>query len=69
MNRLLFGKLHDLVVSQRVMTVHTPGGTAALRIGADFIKSQLQKANIWVSNPTWGNHLKIFQTAGLTVKT
>jgi aspartate/tyrosine/aromatic aminotransferase len=66
--RFLFGADSEMVAEGRVVTAHTPGGTVALRIGAEFIKSQWPDAAIWVSAPTWGNHLRVFQTAGLTTK-
>jgi len=67
-NRLLFGASSDKITQRRIQTIHTPGGTVALRIGADFIKSQWPDISIWVSDPTWGNHIRVFESAGLTVK-
>ncbi len=67
-NKFIFGQTNNIVLQGRVITTHTPGGTVALRVGADFIKSQWPKTSIWVSNPTWGNHIKVFQTAGLSVR-
>lgn len=65
--QLLFGEGHALISSGRVKTVHTPGGTGALRVGADFLKAFLPDPRIWISNPTWPNHYGIFKAAGLTV--
>jgi aspartate/tyrosine/aromatic aminotransferase len=67
-NRFLFGSDSALIRQGRILTTHTPGGTVALRIGADFIQSQWADISIWVSDPTWGNHIRVFETAGLTVK-
>jgi len=67
-NRFLFGAASELITQGRIITNHTPGGTAALRMGADFIKSQWPELAIWVSDPTWGNHIRVFETAGLAVK-
>lgn len=64
---LLFGEHHDIVTSKRARTAHTPGGTGALRVAAEFIKKHLPEATIWVSNPTWANHQAIFQSVGLDV--
>jgi aspartate/tyrosine/aromatic aminotransferase len=64
--QFVFGAVPTL--PERVETVHTPGGTVALRIGAEFIKTQWPQATIWVSDPTWGNHIKVFETAGLRVE-
>jgi len=46
-------------------------GTGALRVTGEFIKTHMapQAHEIWVSDPTWGNHNTIFQKAGLTVRT
>lgn len=66
--RLLFGADHPLLASGRVVTAHAPGGTGALRIGADFVKRFLPDATIWISNPTWPNHPSVFQSAGLKVE-
>lgn len=65
---LIFAETGDQAFLERLIVTHTPGGTAALRIGADFIKSQWPDTSIWVTDPTWGNHIKVFQTAGLSVK-
>ncbi len=39
-------------------------GTGALRIGADFLRRQLNASVYYVSDPTWGNHNLIFKHAG-----
>ncbi len=66
--RLLFGDEHEVVISGRACTVHTPGGTAALRVGADFLKAFVPEARIWISDPTWPNHPGIFKAAGFGVE-
>ncbi|GHE97423.1 amino acid aminotransferase [Thalassotalea profundi] len=68
MSKLIFGS-HKVLIENRARTVSTPGGTGALRVAAEFIKSCKAGATIWVSNPTWANHTGLFQAAGLTVKT
>lgn len=68
MAKLAFGE-HDVIAQNRVRTVSTPGGTGALRVAAEFIKACKPGATIWVSDPTWVNHLGVFQAAGLIVKT
>jgi aspartate aminotransferase len=68
MSKLIFGN-HAVLNDKRARTVSTPGGTGALRVAAEFIKSCKPGATIWVSNPTWANHTGLFQAAGLTVKT
>ncbi len=63
------GATHEAVTSKRIITAHTPSGTAALRVAADFIKKNLPSATVWISDPTWPNHPQIFQAAGLHCKT
>ncbi len=65
---MLLGATHEAVTSKRIITAHTPSGTAALRVAADFLKKNLPAATLWLSEPTWPNHPQIFQAAGLTCK-
>lgn len=58
----------DSVDHARTSTIQTPGGTGALRIAGDFIRTQLPGAKIWMSDPTWANHPNVFGAAGLDVK-
>lgn len=67
--QMLFGAGSEIIKSKRAVTAHTPGGTAALRVGGDFIKKMLPGATIWLSAPTWENHGAVFASAGLEVKT
>jgi aspartate aminotransferase len=69
MSKLIFGNEHKVLAENRARTVSTPGGTGALRVAAEFIKSCKAGATIWVSNPTWANHTGLFEAAGLKVKT
>jgi aspartate aminotransferase len=66
--KLAFGPSHQVLLANRVTTAHTPGGTGALRVAAEFIKRANPNATIWVTTPTWANHISLFQAAGLKVK-
>jgi len=66
---LLFGKDHAIVTGNRAVTAHTPGGTGALRVAADFFASNFPGQCVWLSEPTWPNHPSIFKAAGIEVKT
>ncbi|TKI04390.1 amino acid aminotransferase [Martelella alba] len=66
---LLFGEDHPLRVAGRIATIQTVGGSGALRIGADFLKCYFPDATVWVSDPTWENHVAVFAGAGFPVKT
>ena len=63
--KLIFGADHEIVASNRAVTAHTPGGTGALRVAAEFIKLTKPDATLWLSQPTWPNHPAIFDAAGL----
>ncbi|WP_199609446.1 amino acid aminotransferase [Flocculibacter collagenilyticus] len=67
MEHLLLGE-HNALLANRVRTAQTPGGTGALRVAAEFVKRCNPDATIWVSAPTWANHMSLFEAAGLTVK-
>lgn len=62
---LLFGKENPILVENRYATAHTPGGTGALRVVADFLARTKVLGKVWLSDPTWPNHPQIFQAAGL----
>ena len=66
---LLFGVNAEIITSKRARTAQVPGGTGALRTGADFAVTKLGIKKIWVSNPTWANHGNVFKTSGLEVVT
>ena len=66
--KLLLGPEHEILSSERAVTVQSPGGTGALRIAGDFLARQYGDRPIWLSKPTWANHPKIFQAAGLQVE-
>jgi aspartate aminotransferase len=65
---MLFGADSSLVDGGRSQTAHTPGGTGALRVAADYFHSQHPGSSVWISDPTWVNHQKVFEAAGLGVK-
>ena len=62
---LIFGKGSEYVDGGRAVSCHCPGGTGALRIGADFIVQQNVASTVWISDPTWANHYQIAKSAGL----
>jgi aspartate aminotransferase len=66
---LVLGADHPAMVDRRVATAHTPGGTAALRVAAELIKTASPSARVWLSQPTWPNHATIIRAAGLQVET
>ncbi|MEJ2056555.1 MAG: aspartate/tyrosine/aromatic aminotransferase [Desulfofustis sp.] len=66
---LMFGPGSEVVTSGRAATAHAPGGTGALRIGAELLRKFNPDAAVWISTPTWANHNGVFAAAGFAVKT
>ena len=51
---------------KRIAAVQTISGTGACRLAGEFIRKFVgQGRAIHVPNPTWGNHIAIFENAGL----
>ncbi len=65
---LLFGADSELVSGGRAQTAHTPGGTGALRVAGDYIHKLHPQAKLWLSQPTWANHAKVFEAAGVELQ-
>jgi aromatic-amino-acid transaminase len=66
---LIFGADSDVVASGRALTVQALGGTGGLKVGADFLRKFLPKADVWISDPSWENHRALFEGAGFNVRT
>ncbi|MCJ8300314.1 MAG: aspartate/tyrosine/aromatic aminotransferase, partial [Pseudomonadales bacterium] len=66
--QLLFGKNHPVIKDRRLSVAQTPGGCGALRMAAEFINICSPGATIWVSTPTWVNHIPLLGEAGLQLK-
>ncbi|WP_313396576.1 amino acid aminotransferase [Pantoea septica] len=65
---LLFGADHPMLKAGRIASIQTLGGSGALKVGADFLKRYFPNSSVWVSDPTWDNHVAIFNGAGFEVK-
>ncbi len=65
--RLILGDLDDQADVNSV-TAQTPGGTVSLRLAGELLRRVFNVDTIWMSNPTWANHPKIYGAAGLNVK-
>ena len=58
----------DSVANDRLVTIQTPGGSGSLRVAAGMILRASPEASVWVSEPTWANHVPLLAGAGLTLK-
>ena len=66
--KLVFGAdFHGLALNA-VAAAQSPGGTGALRIGAEFLKTFRPGGTVWMPDPTWDNHKSVFAAAGCPAK-
>lgn len=64
---LLFGKDAQILQDGLVATIATIGGSGALKVGAEFIHEWFPQSKCYVSDPTWGNHIAIFEGSEVEV--
>ncbi|MCC2615771.1 aspartate/tyrosine/aromatic aminotransferase [Aestuariibacter halophilus] len=69
MLELLLGAGHPALIEDRVAAVQAPGGCGALRILAELLKRCDENLTVWVSDPTWANHIPLIGSAGLNIET
>ena len=65
--QLLLGEGSSVLSQERVSSVQTPGGCGGLRLGAELIKAANDTARVWVSSPTWANHIPLIGSVGLEI--
>ncbi len=65
MQALTFG---DDVDDDRLWTIQAPGGSGSLRVAAGMILRARPEARVWVSDPTWANHIPLLGGAGLALE-
>jgi len=66
--KLLLGNDSPLIAAGRVVTAQALGGTGALKIGADFLRTVNPNAKVAISDPSWENHRALFEAAGFEVE-
>lgn len=69
MEKLLFGTDHPALAAGRVATVQSPGGSGGLCVAAHLLHRANPDTRIWLSDPSWPNHLPLLGLAGLTLDT
>ncbi len=57
--------LDDAVARENIAAAATPGGTGACRQAFELIRMANPDARVFVSNPTWPNHLSILSYLGI----
>jgi len=63
---VMFGKEHPIVVNKKYIAFQCLGGTGAIRLCAEFMHMCLHKTTVYVSKPTWPNHIQVFSQSGFT---
>lgn len=66
-SKLVFGADHPALADGRIVSAQTPGGCGALRMGAEFLRGCNSESRVWVSTPTWANHVPLLGGAGLEI--
>jgi len=66
---LLLGEDASALSDKRVAAVQAPGGCGALRILAELLMRVNPNTKVWVSDPTWANHIPLLGDAGLALHT
>lgn len=66
--QLVLGKTLAASTKERRCTFQTPGGCGGLRLAAEFINKSKPGARIFVSDPTWANHIPLLGDAGLQIE-
>jgi aspartate aminotransferase len=69
MQGLLLGADNPILGEGRVASIQTPGGCGALRLGAELVRAAVPDARVWLSSPTWANHVPLLGSVGMAVKT
>lgn len=62
--KFAYGQDADLSTMAAVQTL---SGTGACRIGGEFLSKFFPVKKIYIPDPTWGNHIAIFEECGLEV--
>lgn len=67
--RLAFGESSGVLRDKRNCTVQALSGTGSLRVGAEFLARHYPGPKlIYLPDPTWANHNKIFPAAGIEIR-
>jgi aspartate aminotransferase len=68
MLELLFGDEHSILQSGRIKSIQAPGGSGALKVGAEVIRRARPESKLWIGVPTWPNHVPLLGGTGFEIK-
>jgi aspartate aminotransferase len=60
--------LGGTVADARISSIATPGGTGAIRQALELIRMAAPDVTVWVSDPTWPNHVSVLNFLGIKVQ-
>lgn len=67
------GKVDDSApqteAQKRIASVQTVAGTGANHVGAVFLARHMKPRHVWLSNPSWANHMALWDMVGVARKT
>lgn len=66
--KLILGADSPAILENRIATAQGLSGTGSLRVGSEFLARHYHQRTIYIPQPTWGNHIKVFTLGGLNVK-
>jgi aspartate aminotransferase len=65
---ILYGKGHPALAAGRVATVQSPGGSGGLAVAGHLIARARPGMKVYMSDPTWPNHLPLLKLSGLVLE-
>lgn len=65
---LILGADSPAIAERRVASLQGISGTGSLRVGAEFLAVYLNPPAVYISQPTWGNHIQIFEKVGTPIR-
>jgi aspartate aminotransferase len=66
--QLLYGSNHPALEAGRVATIQAPGGSGALSVAGHLMARSRPGMRVYLSDPSWPNHLPLLKLAGLTIE-
>ncbi|OJJ43094.1 hypothetical protein ASPZODRAFT_146392 [Penicilliopsis zonata CBS 506.65] len=54
---------------KRIASVQAVAGTGANHLGGLFLATHMKPKNVWLSDPSWANHMTLWEMAGVPRKT
>ncbi|MDC1528436.1 aspartate/tyrosine/aromatic aminotransferase [Gammaproteobacteria bacterium] len=67
-SELLLGNAHPVLRDGRSSCTLAPGGSGSLRLAAEFVNNNAPGTKIYVSDPSWANHVPLLSSSGLKLE-